>query len=126
VKVFPGWLDLEVAQRDPTWTEIVSELCKHETVLGVHEDLVGIREGSFVVLEDSLILFLPNDSTSRIAFRDIASWDRLCKEPPSRSLWITTSSRDRLELKFSRGCPFAFIQFIGRVIDQIARDSSRR
>jgi len=93
VKVFPGWLDFEVAQQDPTWTEIISELCKHETVLGVHENSVGMRQGSFVVLEDSLILFLPNDSKIRIAFRDIVSWDRLYKQPPSSSVWIVTSSR---------------------------------
>jgi hypothetical protein len=73
-----------------------------------------------IVAEKGLVLFHDGGAFTWLPYSDITGWERLYKEPiVSRSLIVKTRSGERVELPFDRGGAFAFVQFLGNVIDAI-------
>lgn len=108
-RIFPGYISFEGTAR-PTWwrSSDASEDCG--VVLGVYENEPEIREDAMVVTDEGLGVL--GKTTTWVPYLNIDRWEKLSKDPVSTALYIVTTSSERIELRFDRGCPFAFVQFL--------------
>jgi hypothetical protein len=118
--VYPGYVPFDDKTKQPKWWDDTSISSSWGEVIGVHENRAGEREGAFAVTSFGLVVF-GRDSLRWLPYYDMTSWDRLIKEPVSRSLTVHTSAGDRVELLFERGGAFAFVQFLSGAKRRSAR-----
>lgn len=118
--VFPGYFSFDGADRPGWWTEEHADP-RWGRVLGVHEYERGRRTHAIVVADVGLAVLGDGPAVVWLPYAEVASWDRLSKEPIARRLLVRTKSGDAIELRFDEGGAFAFVQFLIRAIKDATR-----
>lgn len=121
-RIFPGYVSFDEGNRPVWWSD---ELVRDDggRVFGAHELEPGRRRDAIVIAERGLAV-LGEETVTWLPYGDIVGWDKLSKEPVSRSLVVQRRDGAPLELRFDDGGAFAFVQFLGIAIDQNRRRSS--
>ena len=124
-RVFPRFVDFEASQPPRWWHDGTADPSWGE-VYGVHQSEPGRANGAIVIAENGLAL-LSEEAPTWVPYSSIKGWDELSKEPPSTSLRLVTQTGDRVDLPFPGvGRAFAFVQFLGAVMDALARAEKSR
>src|SRR4051812_178520 len=74
------------------------------------------RAGAIVVTEIELGVFGEGSDVTWLPYLNVKWWEKLSKDPISRSLIVLTQTGGRVELPFPRGGAFGFVQFLDRAM----------
>ena len=121
-RIFPGYVPFDEVGSLNWWS---AEICADAqgTVLGVHENQPDTRAGAIVITEMGLVVLGQGSDSTWLPYSGISGWEKLSKEPISRSLHIRTKQGEQVELLFPGGRAFAFVQFLSSAIREHARVS---
>lgn len=99
VPIFPGYISFETEDR-PRWWKDELAADTWGTVLGVHEAEAGSPVGAIVVTDRGLGAFNQPDSPIWVPYETISGYEKLSKEPVSRSLVMRTNRARKLSCSF--------------------------
>ncbi|XYH97991.1 hypothetical protein ACMHYB_61335 [Sorangium sp. So ce1128] len=122
--IFPGYMSFDKDKRPRWWrNELAPDIWGE--ILGVHEAESDCSDGAIVVTERGLGVF--NDPLAPIwlPYEAVEGWERLSKDPVSKSLVVRTRAGNKVELLFPYGGAFAFVQFLGYATEQLFREQNR-
>lgn len=118
--IFPGYTSFEGAARPRWWNDSLAE-APWGRVLGVHENEAGSLDGAIVITELGLAVLAENAEATWLPYSSIDGWERLSKDPVSRTLTVRSKSGQNVELRFYPGGAFAFVQFLISAIGETER-----
>lgn len=119
--IFPGYISFDEDQRPRWWSDEFAP-GSWGALLGVHESEPGCSVGAIVVTDRGLGLLNEPRAPVWLPYETINGWNKLSKDPISKSLVVRTDAGDEVELLFPDGGAFAFVQFIGYVTEQLFRE----
>jgi hypothetical protein len=116
VRIFPGFISVEDG-RPSWWREGLMNEAGGE-LFGVHECRSGQPEGALLIAAKGLALVNAQLGVRWVAYSDVASWDKLSKEPVSKALVIRTFNGEAIALPFPDGGAFTFVRFLCTAIHE--------
>jgi hypothetical protein len=121
VLIFPEYIPFEEHDR-PRWWRDELAVDSWGAVLGVHEAEAGSPVGAILITDRGLGVFSEPSTPMWLPYEQIKGYEKLSKEPVSRSLVLRTQSGGKITLLFRPdGAAFAFVQFLLNAI----RESNR-
>lgn len=124
-RIFPGYISFDEDRRPRWWGDGLT-LESWGAVIGVHEIEPDCPRGAIVVAENGLAVFNDTLAPVWLPYEEIEGWNKLSKEPISKSLVVRTKAGNEVELLFPNGGAFAFVQFLGYANAQLHLEKSRR
>jgi hypothetical protein len=123
VVAFPAFILFDSSQPPPAWLPDLSSF-EFGEVFGIYENETGSGARAIIVAHEGLIVLAEDGQPQQsLRYDEVGRWDRLSKEPVSKSLIVWKKSGERVELPFvaREGDAFSFVQFLLAVL----RDSGR-
>lgn len=125
-RIFPGYISF-AEDRRPRWWRDGLALEAWGPVIGVHEIEADCPRGAIVVAENGLAVFNDPMVPVWLPYEEVEGFNKLSKEPISKSLVVRTKGGDEVELLFfPDGSAFAFVQFLGYATAQLHLEKKRR